>query len=140
MSHQDLTSDCQETAQVSVDEMRHRWCAVCTMVSCVNAGSDRWHQRMIRQIDRAEGPKMSPTDLERFPGLASFETVGRRTIIQVPRSYETQSLIVSPHNTPNPGRVLLPGSPAQVPLHFQRTVRAEEERVVKPGATIQLDD
>ena len=141
MSHQDLSSECLSDLGISLKELHHRWCAVCVMVKCVHAGSDQWHQRMMRQTDRAEGPDLTQTDLKRFPGLAQFETVGERTIIQVPRAYETSPVIMSPHNTPNPGKVLLPGAPSdRAPAHFQRTVKPEGERRVKPGATIQLDE
>jgi hypothetical protein len=95
---------------------------------------------MIRQIERADGPKLLPADLSRFPGLAQFETVGERTVVQVPRNFETSPVSVSQYNTPNPGKVLLPGSPDAAPAHFKRAEPTVKEKRVKPGATVQLDD
>ena len=100
---------------------------------------------MIRQTNRADGPDLTATDLDRFPGLSQFETIEpkRRSIVQVPAGYETSPLIVSPYNTPNPGKVLLPGAPAQTndrtPRHFSME-SDQKERRVKPGATVQLDE
>ena len=141
MSHQDLSKECLESLEIGLNELHSKWCAICTTSQCVHAGSDRWHQRMVRQTGLAEGPNTTDTDLERFPGLARFETVGQKTIVQVPAAYEMSSVIVTPHNTPNPGKVVLPGAPTapSTPAHFQ-SKSTPRERKVKPGATVQLDD
>jgi hypothetical protein len=144
MATHDFTDECAVSAQVPVEELRQRGCAICRNAKCAQAqwAESEWTKRMQRvQEEKIDHPQFAD---DRHPKYAEFaEQQWERVEPVMPQDWQKSTPAIPsmegrPMNTPPPpaGGILLSGQPA--PVAEEVDPWAPKEKMTPVGAKVQL--
>lgn len=164
MATRDFTTECSQSAEVPVEELRERGCAVCRNNSCTEAlwGESKWTQRVRReQEQKLDNPQYAddkhpkhaefagqewtrelpelPEDWQKHPAEETAQPQQAAPQRTAPQQQGPPPPMGSrPRNTPVPsGGIMLGGAPAPTSAGGEDPW-APKEKKVKVGATIQI--